>query len=125
MAIHPLFALSAGMALIAAAPAGEIEYPLGSLGYDALMAADYAAAEAQLRSRHGLAAYDPARLINLGQVLARTGREREASKLFKRVLEEDDVVIILADGRQMGSQTAARIALESLQRRRAPQLAGR
>lgn len=107
-----------GLAAILASPVAaepaEIEYPAGSLGYSALLSADYARAEAQLRSDQGLSSNDPARLINLGQVLARTGRTETAARLFKRVRAADDVAVVLADGRTMGSQEAAERALRQL-----------
>ena len=98
----------------AAQLAGEIEYPVGALGYDALVAANYAAAEQQLNSNTASEFDDPARLINLGQVYANTGRARAAEKLFKRALEADYIMIILADGREVSSQSAARKALSAL-----------
>ena len=107
-----------GMTLLvlaaAAQSAGEIDYPQGALGYDALVAAKYAAAEKQLSASTTVDFDDPARLINLGQVYANTGRESAAKKLFKRAMDAEDVTIILADGREMSSRLAARQALDSL-----------
>lgn len=108
-------------ATVVAAPAlaepAEVEYPQGSLGYSALLDSDYARAEAQLRSDNGVSSSDPARLINLGQVLARTGRTGEAARLFKQVRSSDNVEVVLADGRTMGSQEAANRALRALRTR--------
>jgi Flp pilus assembly protein TadD len=97
-----------------AEPGSEIGYPKGALGYDALVAGDYATAEAQLRKSRGAAKDDPARLINLGQVLARTGRTEQAARLFERARMAEEMEIILADGRRMNSADAATIALRSL-----------
>lgn len=107
-----------GMTLLlmaaAAQSAGEVEYQRGALGYDALVAANYATAENQLRDNHESGFDDPARLINLGQVYANTGRAHEAERLFKRAMDAEDVAVILADGRELSSRTAARMALDSL-----------
>lgn len=93
---------------------GEIGYVPGSLGYDALIDRDYITAEAQLRARKGVAKNDPARLINLGHVMARTGRLREAERLFERAGQMDETELILADGRRMSSWEAADLARRSL-----------
>lgn len=105
------------LALAAASAAGakdrEIEYPEGALGYGAIMSEDYATAERQLRD-YQAHKDDPARLINFGQVLAKTGRVEQAAKQFKRAIEADNVELILADGRTIESRKAALRALESL-----------
>lgn len=98
----------------AAQGAGEINYPKGALGYDALVAAKYSTAEQLLQANSGGEYDDPARLINLGQVYANTGRPDAAKKLFKRAMEADEVMIILSDGREVGSRSAARDALSAL-----------
>ncbi len=104
---------------ISAAPAAatepsEIEYPKGSLGFNALVEADYPTAESQLRTKNLLARDDPARLINLGVVLARTGRQDQAARMFQRALEADEVQLILADGEEISSRQAARRAMRAL-----------
>lgn len=113
-------ALALGFALaLVAAPAaaqerGELDYRLGALGYDALVSGDYATAEKQLRNADPMIADDPARLINLGQVLARTGRLAEAAELFRRAKALEDGEVVLANGEAIGSREAARRALRSL-----------
>lgn len=102
------------MASAAGAQPGEINYPKGSLGYDALMAADYGTAEQQLRQANGVSKRDPARLINLGMVLAHKGDKERAAIMFQRAMTADEVTIILADGREMSSYEAARLAHEKL-----------
>lgn len=116
MAKKILFAAVAVIMMTGSATAepGEINYPKGSLGYDALLAADYETAEAQIRSAEGVSKRDPARLINLGLVLARTGQTERAALLFQRAMTADEVTIILADGREMSSYEAARLAQKSL-----------
>lgn len=98
----------------ASAEPGEINYPKGALGYDALMASDYGTAEQQLRQANGVSKRDPARLINLGMVLARKGDTEGAQLMFQRAMTADEVTIILADGREMSSYEAARLAQKSL-----------
>jgi Flp pilus assembly protein TadD len=117
--MHILFVLAAA-ALVAgtAAPAGaeqaEIGYPKGSLAYKAIVTADYVRAESQLNKEVRIPRDDPARLINHGQVLAKTGRLAEAATLFRKALAADEIELILADGRVMSSREAARRALESV-----------
>jgi Tfp pilus assembly protein PilF len=113
--VFVLLACAAGVGTPALAEErGEIGYELGALGYDALIAGDYSTAETQLRARKGVAKNDPARLINLGQVLAQTGRVAEAERMFRRASEADEVELILADGSRVSSWEAADKALRSL-----------
>lgn len=103
---------------------GEIDYPAQSLGYEALAGSgDYALAEAQIRADRSVLEDDPARLINLGQVMAHTGRSREAAALFRRAMAEGEVDLILADGRVMNSRDAAELALRRM--RPEPRLSSR
>ncbi len=113
------FAFLLGCSMIAAPAAAqqaEIGYPSGSLGFDAIMKSDFAAAERQIR-KSGLSKYDAGRSLNLGYVLAKTGREQQAARLFMRVLDEDDVELILADDSSISSHEAARRALSALRSR--------
>ncbi|MFP5328514.1 MAG: hypothetical protein ACLGHC_00025 [Alphaproteobacteria bacterium] len=115
---NTVFLTMAGAAAIAAAGPGaakerEIGYPEGSLGAQAILSADYATAERQLDDFR-VYERDPGRLINLGVVLAKTGRTEAAVRHFEQVLEEDDVELILADGRTMRSHDIARTALQNL-----------
>lgn len=116
MAKKVLFAAVAAVMItsVANAEPGEINYPKGALGYDALLAADYRTAEAQIRSAEGVSKRDPARLINLGLVLAHRGETERATVMFQRAMTADEVTIILADGREMSSYEAARLAMRSL-----------
>lgn len=111
--------LVVGMLVIpAAAPASphqsEINYPEGSLAYEAIAAADYSRAELQLRREVRVPKDDPARLINYGHVLAKKGRIAEAAKAFRKAMEADEIELILADGRVMSSREAAQLALQSV-----------
>lgn len=102
---------AAANAAPASAQTREIEYPKGSLAYEALLAADYERAEEQLRNDRRVHRNDPARLLNYGLVLAKTGRPAEARKLFEQTLAEDEIELILADGRTLGSHAVAREGL--------------
>lgn len=93
----------------------EIGYPTGSLGLAAIQDGDLAKAEAQLNGMKGVEASDPARLINLGHVYARTGRYDEAVKAYKAAMKsEESFDVILRDGREMSTHEAARLALMEL-----------
>lgn len=93
----------------------EIGYPDGALGLAAIQHGDLSKAEAQLNSLQGVEANDPARLINLGQVYARTGRYKEAKQAYIAALNSrESFDVLLTDGRTMSSRDAARLALMEL-----------
>jgi Flp pilus assembly protein TadD len=111
-------AAASGVAHAQPATSGEIGYAKGSLGYDALIAGDNERAIDQMLTNAKVSRNDPARLINLGQAYARTGRTFEAQQLFTAAIaSRDEVDLILADGRVMSSKEAARQALAKLQAR--------
>lgn len=114
------FACTALFCAILASPVGaepsELNYPKGSLGFTALMNADYVTAEKQLRNSRGASRDDPARLINLGVLLVRTGRKAEGMVLLEDAARAEDVELVLADGRSVSSRQAARLALAKLNR---------
>ena len=108
----------AGVAHAQPPASGEIGYSQGSLGYDALIAGDNSRAIAQIMANERVNRNDPARLINLGQAYARTGRTAEAAQLFTTAMESrDQIDLILADGKVMNSREAAKQALAKLQSR--------
>lgn len=93
----------------------EIGYPEGALGLAAIQDGDMARAEAQLTATQGTEASDPARLINLGQVYARTGRYEEAARAYKAAMNStESFEVLLTDGREMSTREAARLALIEL-----------
>jgi hypothetical protein len=109
--------LFAAAALIVASPAAAAQ--LGSYndpapGYSSLMHSDFSTAEREIRGSK-VDASDPARAINLGIALAKTGRRDEAALQFRSVLAQDDVEMILADGETVMSHQVAQRALASLQ----------
>ena len=97
---------------------GEIGYPKGSIGYDALVAGENDRAISQIMTNDRVSRNDPAKLINLGQAYARTGRTAEAEQLFNAAIQSrDDVDLTLANGTVMNSKEAARLALAKLRMR--------
>lgn len=104
-------------ALVIASPAAGAQ--LGSYndpapGYSSLMHSDFTTAEREIRGSN-VAASDPARAINLGIALAKTGRRDEAAQQFRSVLMQEDVEMIVADGQTVTSHVLAERALASLQ----------
>ena len=113
--------LAAALVAAVAAPAfaqdraGEVGYPVGSLGYDALVRGDVRAAEVQLEQGNGVSATDPARLINLGYVHMRAGRYITAQTLFQTVRDsEEHFTVELANGETADTRDVARRALGRL-----------
>ena len=109
-------ALSAGIATGAAAgdDRGEIGYAPGSLGYDAIVAGDFAAAEHQIETA-AIAANDPARMLNLGYIHMRTGRTLSAQRLFEAVRDSrQHFMVELTNGQGLDSREVARMALARL-----------
>jgi Tfp pilus assembly protein PilF len=107
-----LGASAIGGTAMAQSAQGEIGYARGSLGYDALRANDLRTAEIQIESAQGIAADDPARLINLGYIHMRTGRIQSAQRLFEAVRDHrTNVMLELANGEVASSRDVARRAL--------------
>lgn len=97
-------------------PVGEIGYPKGSLGYDALVKANYEAAERQIESDFGISKNDPAKLINLGQIYWKTGRIDLAVRVLEAAMRSENIELILANGDIMGSRDAARRILGTIRK---------
>lgn len=105
------FLLAAAVAVPTAAQDAEIGYPEGSLAYKTLMASDFALAERTLRLDARVSSRDPAKLINYGLALAKTGHIEAARRAFSRVLDEDEIELIMADGSSSNSHDVARRGL--------------
>jgi Flp pilus assembly protein TadD len=103
-------------ALLAASPAsaqfGQVNDP--APGVSSLMSADYASAVKEIRAAP-VSKYDPARSMNLGIALAKSGDRDGAAKQFNRVLLEDDVELVVANGQTVTSHELAQRALASLE----------
>lgn len=109
---------ASGTAHAAPENSDEVRYPVGSIGYDALVAGDNERAITQITSSNRVSRHDPAKLINLGQAYARTGRTAEAAVLFETAMaSREHFDLVLANGSVIGSKEAARRALASLQTR--------
>ncbi len=100
----------------AQSPAGELGYQRGALGYDALVSANYSAAEKQILADRSAARSDPAKLINLGTIYLQTNRRNQALLAFNRVLDAEEVDLILADGSESSSHDVARRMIREAQR---------
>ncbi len=88
----------------------EIGYAPGSLGYAAMMKGNWQKAESQLARADS---DDPARLLNLAQVYRATDRDLAARDLYTKVLEENDVQLVLSDGNVVSAHALAKNALQT------------
>ncbi|MBB4631916.1 hypothetical protein [Sphingosinicella soli] len=88
----------------------EIGYTPGALGYAAMMKGDLQKAETQLMRTD---ADDPARLLNLAQIYRMTERDLAARDLYAKVLENDDMQLVLSNGRVVSAHTVAKSALQT------------
>lgn len=107
-------ALAAMMGFTAPATAAdgpEIGYAGGALAVDDITQGRLIAAERVLQAQSAEDARDPARLINLGLVYARTGRSMEAQAAFLAARAAPEKKLILADGRELSSRKVADEAL--------------
>jgi hypothetical protein len=99
------------------APMAETGYPVGSLAFAAIERGDWAAAERLLTADSGIAADDPARLVNLGRVYMATGRTGEALTAWRRALAAPHPVEVeTLGGRTAMTDQLARQALDHYQR---------
>lgn len=109
------FIATAGLANVAAAETQmNPGYAPGALASTELANGELRAAEAKLNDKDAVAADDPARLINLGQVYAKSGRFAAAREMLVAAYRAPSVELLLADGRTMSSRTAAAAALADL-----------
>jgi tetratricopeptide (TPR) repeat protein len=98
-----------------AEPQYELGYDRGSLGYEALIAKNNRLALDQLARDRSVPNNNPAKLINIGRAYARLGDFTRAEEAFTAALNcKDEMDLVLADGREMNSRKAARLALKQL-----------
>lgn len=110
-----LMALALGSAgPVSARQSDETSYTPGALGATDISAGNLAGAERVLKSDEQAIVRDPARLLNLGYVYARTGRVAEARTLFGTVMRLPSEDLMLLDGRAITSRKAAKEALSAL-----------
>ena len=94
------------------APMAESGYAPGALAVAAIERQDWARAERLLLDTSRGNAEDPARLINLGEVYWRTGREGEALTVWRRALASDrQLAVETMGGRLVTTEQLAREAL--------------
>jgi len=94
------------------APIAESGYAPGTLAVAAIERQDWARAEQLLTDTSRGNAEDPARLINLGEVYWRTGREGEALTVWRRALASgDNKPVETTGGRMVTTEQLAREAL--------------
>jgi hypothetical protein len=94
------------------APIAESGYAPGALALAAIERRDWTRAEALLTDTSRGNAEDPARLINLGEVYWRTGRQSEALTVWRRALASGrDVQVETLGGRLVSTEQLAREAL--------------
>lgn len=89
------------------APIAETGYQPGALAVAAIERGDWTRAEQLLTDPTRGSAEDPARLINLGEVYWRTGREGEALGAWRRALASDAHF----DVETMGGRTLSTVQL--------------
>lgn len=109
-----LAAIPAAMITSPAAAAQPAPFNDPAPGASALMSTDYASAVREIRAAP-VSPYDPARSLNLGIALAKSGDTAAAAKAFQSVLMEDDVEFVVANGQTAMSHDVARRALAALQ----------
>lgn len=115
IAAFALFVAAAGPAM--AQSQGEIGYERGTLGYEALVTHQNDLALKQLTKGNPIPNTDPAKLINLGRAYARLGDLEKAEESFIAALNcKEEMDLVLADGREMNSRKAAKLALKEIGR---------
>ncbi|WP_375396817.1 tetratricopeptide repeat protein [uncultured Sphingomonas sp.] len=80
------------------------------IGYAQIRAGDYSAAERMIQAERRIYPNKPELLLNLAVVYNRTGREKEASTLYRRVLAQPEVMLDTATD-SMSSYAVARAGL--------------
>ena len=103
---------AAGMA--SAGTPSEVGYASGSLAVGDLMTGKLDRAERILAAQSAEDARDPARLINLGIVYARSGRTEQARASFAAARDTTDETLVLSDGREASSRVVAQQQLAML-----------
>ena len=107
-----LISLLAAPAALAQSPA-EIGYEKDSLAFSNMVDRDWSAAEQQLAKSESTLGDDPARLLQLAEVYRVTGRSADAESLYKQVLSENDMKLVLADGRIVSAHGIASTRLST------------
>jgi tetratricopeptide (TPR) repeat protein len=97
----------------AAAQTVEAGYPTGSLAVAAIERGDWTTAERLLNEDRGIAADNPLRLLNLGQVYMATGRPSQAIAAWRQALADPHPAeVTTLGGRTVTTQQLAQEALD-------------
>jgi Flp pilus assembly protein TadD len=110
-----VIAISTAAAFLLPAPALAQYLPQNdpAPGASSLMSSNFSSAEREIRGAD-VSRYDPARSINLGIAFAKTGQVEKAQREFNQVLREDDVQLVVANGRSYSSHEVAQRALDAM-----------
>jgi len=113
LATLALMIAAQGAAAVPAVPEQSVQQK--DVAYEAVAAGNNAQAIAALEARLREDPQDPATLINLGTVYARSGDAARAAQAFRAAMASDTrYQLELADGRWVDSRIAARRALDRL-----------
>lgn len=118
--MRPSLAACAAIAVIptiaATLPARAQTQPAPAVAAGQIERGAYDRAERQLASALRVEPAQPEALLNLAVVYARTGRAAAARDLYRRVLDQPDVLMDLANGNSAGSHRIAQAGLAHLAR---------
>ena len=108
--------VSAGLGLLGLAAAVTPGIAAGSdrMGYKAIAAGDFAAAERSITAERRIFPHQPELALNLATVYGRTGRVDAARTLYREVLASAPVDLVLADGATYSSHALAKAGLARL-----------
>lgn len=84
------------------------------MGYKAIAAGDFAAAERSITAERRIFPHQPELALNLATVYGRTGRVDAARTLYRDVLASAPVDLVLADGATYSSHALAKAGLARL-----------
>ncbi len=85
-----------------------------NLGYAAIQAGDYSAAERSINAERRIFPDMPELLLNLAVVYQQTGRKADARELYIRVLQQDEVMLDTSARTSVSSYDVARAGLARL-----------
>lgn len=109
----------AGCASVILAAGGAMPVMAGTpdrMGYRAIAAGDFVAAERSITAERRIFPHRPELTLNLATVYSRTGRVEAARALYREVLSAAPVDLVLADGDSYSSHALAEAGLARLPR---------
>lgn len=108
----PFFAALGFASILALAAPAQAQDSERTYAFDAIQRADLAAAEARLLAQRAEEPNEPAVLINLAHVYAKTDRLDQAAALYAEVLNGENVLMATRDGSPAWSHDLARRAMD-------------